>query len=463
MHTSNPKAPTTMHASIAQYIDLYQAHGDDLRAHAPELLNSLRPEAEAFLRGAELPGLDNDVSPVVSLRELFAPDYGVNLCRVAFPVDAAETFHCGVPNVTTALAFVAGDAFVPTKGLSRALPDGVTVQSLAQAAEQAPALVASYLGKAACEPNAAVALNTLLLQDGVLVRVAAGVKVEKPIQIVNILNALAPMMAVRRIIIALEQGAQADVLICDHTSRMDVQYLSNQVVELFLAPGSSLNLYEMEEESPLTSRVEHIYARQMADSSLTINASTLSGGASYSRATVSCLEPGTHTQITGMAVASASQTVANITDMRHIAPHCESTQTFKYVLDQQARASFFGMVKVDPDAHHTNAYQLNRNILASPDARVYTRPQLEIYCDEVKCSHGATIGQLDERALFYMQSRGIPRAQARLMLMQAFMADVIDTVRIPSLATRLQQLIDRRLSGRDMQCADCRASESLEP
>lgn len=452
-----------MSASLTQYLDLYREHGAELRAHAPELLNSLRPEAENFLRRAELPGLDNDASPVLSLRELFAPDYGLNLCRVAFPVDAAETFHCGVPNVTTSLAFVSGDTFMPTRGLLRGLPPGVTVQSLAAAAAENPALVSKYLGRAVTEPSAAVALNTLLLQDGVLVRVAPGEKVEKPLQIVNILSALSPMMAVRRIIIALGEGAEADVLVCDHTSRPDVQYLSSQVVEIFLEADSRLGYYQMEEQSPLANRVEHIYARQQCRSTLTIHSSTLSGGASYSRVTVSALEEDTRTQITGMAVASGAQTVANITDMRHMAPRGESTQTFKYVLDQQARASFHGMVRVDPAAHHTSAYQLNRNILASPHARAYTRPQLVINCDEVKCSHGATTGQLDERALFYMQSRGIPRAQGRLMLMQAFMADVIDTVKIPSLATRLQQLIDRRLSGRDMQCADCRAADYAEP
>ena len=452
-----------MQPAIEQYLNLYREHGAELRAHAPELLNSLRPQAEELLRHSELPGLDNDVSPAVSVASLLEPDYGVNLRRLAFPVDAAETFHCGVPNVTTALAFVSGDTFMPTRGLLRGLPQGVTVQSLAEAAAQDPGMVARYLGQAITEPCAVTALNTLLLQDGVLVRVAAGVKVEKPLQIVNILSAMAPMMAVRRVIIALGEGAQADVLICDHTSRSDVSYLSLQVVEIFLGAGSRLGYYQMEEQSPLASRVEHVYARQSRDSHLTINASTLSGGASYSRITALCAEEGASTEITGMAVASGEQAVANITDMRHIAPRCESTQTFKYVLDQQSRASFYGMVRVDPAAHHTNAYQLNRNILASPQARVFTRPQLEIYCDEVKCSHGATTGQLDERALFYMQSRGIPRAQARLMLMQAFMADVISAVKIPALATRLQQLIDRRLSGHDMQCADCRAADTQTP
>ena len=156
-----------------------------------------------------------------------------------------------------------------------------------------------------------------------------------------------------------------------------------------------------------------------------------------------------------MAIADKNQHVDNNTSIDHAVPNCTSNELFKYVLDDQSVGAFAGLVLVRPDAQHTNSQQTNRNLCATREARMYTQPQLEIYADDVKCSHGATVGQLDENALFYMRQRGIPAREARLLLMFAFVNEVIDTIRLDALKDRLHLLVEKRFRGELNKCQGC--------
>lgn len=442
--------------ALDQYIKLYTDNSAAIDAHAPALLNSIRPAALAALDGARLPQKGDETFAALSEDAMFAPDYGVNINRVRFGVDTVATFHCGMPNVSTLMGLVVNDSFAPTDTLLRNLPAGVTVMSLAAAAKEQPDLVDRYLGKLAPLTSPSVALNTLLLQDGVFIHVARGVVLDKPIQLVNIFNAAAPLMGVRRLLIVLDEGASVSLLTCDHSQIHDISYLSSQVVEIFLGENATLDYYDLEESSEHTSRLSQLYASQKSGSNLNINGTTLAGGVTRNEYTIDISGDGAFSTLSGMAIGAGDQIIDTLTDIRHLSRRSSSAQMFKYMLEDKSTGNFHGRILVDEAAIHTDARQTNRNVLASDDARMYTRPQLEIYCDEVKCSHGATVGQLDAAALFYMRSRGIPENEARLMLMQAFMADVIDSIRIPSLKTRMQQLVESRLSGRHVLCSDCK-------
>lgn len=448
--------------ALSQYLKLYEDYRESICAHSPSLLNDLRQQAFEYLSTARLPEKGDEKCPAVSVNDMFAPDYGVNINRVEFPVDTASTFRCGVPNVSTLMAIVSNDTFCPTSGLLRNLPDGVLMMSLAKAAAEMPELVGRYLDTLVRPGDTAARLNTLLLQDGVFVHISKGVVLEKPLQVVNIFNAVAPVMGVRRMLIVVDDDASATMLVCDHAERHDVKYLSDQVVEIFVGRNASLEFYDLEESSEQCSRLSTFYARQDEGSRLTVNGSTLMGGVTRNEYVVDVDGDNADTRLAGMAMGADTQLVDNVTDLRHHSMNSSSNQIFKYVLDGQSVGSFYGTIVVDEDAKFTNSSQTNRNILASADARMYTRPQLEIYCDDVKCSHGATVGQLDAAALFYMRSRGIPLDQARMMLMQAFMQDVVDTVTLPALKTRLQQLIEHRLSGRRTLCASASAQPCNE-
>ena len=445
--------------SLRQYTDLFLAHREAIDARAPEAFNRLRPAAlERLEKAGRLPRRGDEGYARTDIGALFAPDFGVNIMRVPAPVDLAASLRCDVPNISTLMGVVAGDSFRPTATLLRNLPAGVEFMSLAEAARTQPALVERFLGRLSAKGDIPTQLNTLLAQDGVLLHVAAGVKCDKPLQLINIANAGIASMAVRRLLVVLDEGAEACLLSCDHSQRADVDYLNSQVAEIYLAPGARLDFYEMEESSPRTARVAATYASLQAGARLTANTSTICGGHTRNAYTVELCGEGAEAAIAGMVVGSDSQHTDNSTLVVHHAPRCSSSQLFKYILDDSASGAFQGLIRVDTGAVFTEAHQTNRNLLASDSATMHTEPQLEIYCDEVKCGHGATTGQLDAAALFYMRTRGIPEAEARMMLMQAFMADVIDTIALAPLHERLRMIVERRLSGQPAACSDCAAA-----
>lgn len=444
-------------SSISQYLTLYTDNREAINSHSTELLNSGREAAYAFLQDKQLPAKGEEGFEKTSIEEMFAPDYGLNINRINIPVDVAASFKCDVPNVTTLLGVVVNDMFVPTATLLKNIPEGVTVMSLAKAAKEMPEEVAKYFGKVAPGDNVNVALNTLLVQDGVFIKIAKGVKVEKPIQIVNIFNTPAPAMAIRRVLIAAEEDSSANVLFCDHTQTPNMQYLSSEVVEVYMEANSHIDICGIEESSAQTSRYSQVFVKQTDGSQLYINSSTLLNGKTRNDFTIDITGQHCETYLTGIAIAAGEGIVDNNSNVNHLAPRSHSNQLFKYLVDDKAQGAFEGGIYVSKDAPFTEGYQSNSNILATSTARMHSKPQLLIYNDEVKCSHGASTGQLDENALFYMQQRGIPKSMARTLLMQAFMSEVIDTIPVEGIKDRMRHLVEKRLSGDYMLCGTCQS------
>lgn len=442
--------------ALSQYVKLFHHNAAEIDACSAPALNRLRPAALAALNGASLPTRHTEGYEKTSLEDMFAPDYGINISRVNIPVDIAASFRCDVPNLSTLTAFVVNDAFVPAPGLDSRLPDGVTFMSLARAAREMPDLVSRHYGSLAPLSDPAVALNTLMAQDGVFIHIAPGCHPEKALQLVEIFSAPVPMAAFRRILIVVDDDASLRLLLCDHTQELTRSYLASRVIEVIVGKGARLELCSIEESSLLTSVHSHLFMAQDEASQTTLNSTTLTCGVTRNEFDIDLRGPHASARITGMAIGSHTMHIDNNTAVTHTAPHCHSDQLFKYVLDHRSTGAFEGSILVQPSAPFTEAYQSNRNILASTEARMHCKPQLVIYNDEVKCSHGATTGQLDNDALFYMRQRGIPEAEARTMLMQAFMVDVIDSVRIPGLNERLRHLVDRRFSGSLGDCRGCR-------
>ncbi len=447
-----------MNNSLDQYISLYDANRQAIDAGSAPLLNSQRDAARRALAGAKLPDRSVERYEKTDVNAMFAPDLGVNINRMDIPVDIAATFRCDVPNISTLLGVVVNDKFVPTDSLTRNCPEGLTVMSLAQASRLMPQLVEKYYGKIAPLSDPHTALNTMLVQDGVFIHAARGFRSDRAVQIVNIFQSPVPLLAPRRVIIATESDAELQVLFCDHTQASSQSYLSSQVVEVFAGENSHLDIYDIEETTPLTSRMSQLYATQAQGSSLLINSTTLTAGTTRNEFSVNLDAPNCSTRLAGMVTASDTMHVDNASSIVHNAEHCDSDQLFKYLLNGHSTGAFEGSITVTPSGRYAQAYQSNRNILASEHARMHAKPQLLIFNDDVKCSHGATTGQLDQNALFYMRTRGIPLPQARTMLMQAFMSDVIGTVRLEALRDRLHHLVENRLAGRQDSCSSCHRS-----
>ena len=440
-----------MNNALKQYIELHDEHRDAIERLAPAPLNAMRKKARQALEAAVLPRNGSDDYEATDLNAALAPDYGVNINHVDLSRESTTKFRCEVPNLSTCLYYVFNDTFRPSSTAGKS-GDNASVESFQTTKHRE--VLEKYYGSAASLSNPCTALNTLLAQDGVLIYIPKGSHTTRPIQLINVFDANARLMAVRRVLIVLEDDASAQVLVCDHT-KGDQQYLSLETVEIVVGRNAQLDYYHMEESDEHTTRLSQMWVRQSEGSNVLIDGITLTNG--FTRNDYHIDVDGEHcnTQLLGMAIATGEQHIDNHTLINHNAPRCQSNEMFKYVLNDNAVGAFAGKILVKPNCPKIDAYQGNRNIVAAPSARMYTKPQLEIYTDDVKCSHGSTVGQLDQDALFYMQTRGISMPVAQKLLMQAFMSDVIDGVRLESLRDRLRHLVEMRLSGDPMMCETC--------
>ena len=443
--------------ALKQYIDLYDENRELIEQQSPALLNKLRREAREHLNDARLPRKGSEDYEATDLETVFGHDYGVNVNRLPFDADPGETFHCDVPNMSTCLYYSSNDAFHSSPTAERNIGK-VVVLPFSMAAVDYPELISEHYGRLANLNDPTVALNSLLVQDGLFIYVPDGVVPERPIQLVNIFNAALDMMVQRRLLIVVGKNASLKLLACDHTQSPDYSYLNNQVVEIVAMQGSTIDFYDMEESTPQTHRVSSIYVDQHAGSNVLIDGITLINGFTRNNYHVEVNGEHAETQLLGMTIASGEQHVDSHTFISHNAPRCHSNEMFKYVLNDKAVGAFAGKILVKPNCPRVEAYQGNRNLCGAPTAKMYTKPQLEIYTDDVMCSHGSAVGQLDEDALFYMRTRGIGIDEARRLLMQAFVADVIDGVRMDVLKDRLHYLVEKRFAGTLSNCAECMAA-----
>ena len=442
-----------MNAALQQYIDLYEAHQAILCHAAPQVLNEARAKALQELKAHGLPTSRQERYKYTDVAALLEPDYGLNLQRLAGKQQVAA---CAVPGLKALTRYVAGDVMLPTSSQVPSTCEGIEVMSLHEAQQVYPDLLQQHYNRLASEqPDALTALNTLLVQDGLFIYVKRNASPALPLQIVNTAQTNTPAMHNRRLLILCEAHASATLLLCDHCTTRS-QTLTTEVSEISLGEGAQLSIYSVEETNSQCSRYHNIYATQQAESRLNLCDVTLRAGTSRTMANVSLKGEGAQTFMAGAIVASEAQHIDNNLLIAHHAPACQSEMLYKSVLNQESTAAFAGKVYVAPGAQQTISQQTSANLCVSPNAHAYTQPMLEIYADDVKCNHGATVGKLDESALFYMRQRGISEAEARLLLQHAFVSEVISHIDIPALRDRLTSLIDMRFRGDDdVHCAGC--------
>jgi len=449
-------------ASASQYTDLYEQAREMICRHSADVLNSQRDAAYERFKAKGFPSRKVERYKYTDMGRLFEPDYGLNLNRLQIPVDPYQAFRCDVPNLSTLLYFMVNDAFYAQSQPKSALPEGVFIGSLRQAADERPDLVARYYNRQAASDEAAVSdLNTMLAQDGLMVYVPRGVKVERAVQVINILKAPSSfnrgdaLMVNRRVLIVVEEDAQIKMLFCDHAAD-DRHFLTTQVIEACVGTNASLDLYCLEETHYKNVRVSNVYIDQQAHSRVNHNVITLHNGTTRNKLDLTLSGEGAECQCCGCVIADKQQHVDNNTLITHRAPHCTSNQLYKYVLDDQSTGAFAGRVLVEPGAQKTTSQMTNQNLTATREARMYTQPMLEIYADDVKCAHGSTVGQLNDAALFYMRQRGIPLKEARLLLQNAFINEVIDKMELAPLRDRLHHLVEKRFRGELNKCEGCK-------
>lgn len=442
--------------SEKQYIDLYRECREQICAHSAAPLNAVRDAAFEQFERQGFPSRKVERYKYTSVDELFAPDYGVNVNRLEIPVDPYKAFRCDVPNLSTSLYFIVNDQFRAALQPKENLPEGVVVDSLAAYAQANPQFVADHYAQLThADEDGITALNTMLAQDGLLVYVKRGVKVDRTIQVINILRSDVPLMVNRRVLIVMEEGAEAKLLFCDHAAD-DREFLATQVIEAYVGRNASLDLYCMEETHYKNTRVSNVYIEQQADSRVNHNVITLHNGTTRNRLDVLLKGEGAECWCNGCVIADKAQHIDNNTLIDHQVPHCTSHELYKYVLDDKSTGAFAGRVLVRHGAQKTVSEERNQNLCATKEARMYTQPMLEIYADDVKCSHGSTVGQLNDAALFYMRQRGISEKEAKLLLEFAFINEVVDQIKLEPLRDRLHYLVEKRFRGELTKCEGCK-------
>ncbi len=338
------------------------------------------------------------------------------------------------------MVFVNG-RFAPSLSSHRVLPDGIRVLSLAQAAIDEPELLQRHLGVAVpADRDGFSALNAAFAGEGVLVIVAKEMVVDVPVHIMHVTTAAAAgTMSHPRHVIVVERHAKASV-IESYVSLSEVSYFTNTVTEVYVEDGATLHHSRIQRESLSAVHVGTIEARQGRDSHFV--QFSYQTGARLSRSNVyTVLEgDGCGTTLNGLYMLDGQQHGDHQTRVEHVAPNCFSREMYKGLLDGSSHGVFNGKVYVHPEAQKTDGKQTNNTLLLSANAQIDTKPQLEIYADDVKCTHGATVGRMDETSLFYLKSRGVGSVLAKQLLMYAFAADVLETIENENVKEELERL-----------------------
>lgn len=438
-----------------QYIDLFQQFRNEIDANSCAGMNQARETAFETFRKIGFPTSKMEDYKHSNVARVFDTDLGLNLRNIPIPVNPYNAFKCDVPDLSTHLHFLINDRYYDKIQPKENLPEGVFVGSLQLFFKQHPDVFNRYYARIAdYSDNGVAAYNTMFAQDGFVVYVPKNTVVEKPLQLINILRSSVDLNVNRRILIIAEENAQVKLLVCDHTVD-DVHFVVTQVTEIFAGASAQVDFYELEENSTKVTRLNSLFSEQKEKSSVVTSGITLHNGYSRNNYRFRLLGEYAEAHVGGLAICDKEQHVDNFAFLDHAVPHCTSNELFKTVLDEQATGVFCGKILVEKDAQKTQAYQTNRNLCVSRDAQMFSKPQLEIYADDVKCSHGLTTGQLDQDALFYMRARGINKDEARLLLMVAFTRDVVDLIRIETLQERLTHLIDKRFRGELLRCGNC--------
>jgi len=439
---------------MRQYIDFFISERQKIDESCSPLLNSFREKAFETFRLTDFPAYRSENYQYTDVGVLLKDDLGFYLNLLKSGINPHKVFYCNVPNLNSYKYFVVNGHFFQEP--EKDLPSGAFAGSLNVFAERHPELFSRYYNsQAALYGDGLAAFNTLFVQDGFVLYVPENVVLEKAVQLTNISTGAVDSLINRRILIILERGAHAKLMVCDHTNEDKAMSAATQVVEVYAGENASFDFYELEESASNTVRLTNNFIRQAASSSVIVNNVTLSNGYTRNNYRIDLTGKGAETNLQGLAIADAKQTIDNFTLINHQTTDCRSRELFKYLLDDEATGVFKGKIVVSPNAQRTEAYQSNRNLLGNRRCRMYSQPQLEINADDVKCSHGMTTGQLDEAALFYMRSRGISNEEAILLLKSAFTSDVLKDIRLEGLRDRLKSLIEKRLRGELIKCQEC--------
>jgi Fe-S cluster assembly protein SufD len=438
--------------TIYKYSNYYKSNHNSFSD--PKFIKALKDDAiESFIKNG-FPEKKSEKYKYTNLEPFFKKDYNFLLQPDNFTFDVNDVFKCEVPDLNTDVVLLVNGFYYHKNHINGQLPNGIWIGSLAKAIVDKPELIQNYLDKITAKDDGIAALNTALFLDGIFIYLPENTVLEKPLQIINMLLSDDNLMVHQRNLIVLEENSKANIVVCDHTLSPK-SFLTNSVTEVFAGKSAHFEQTCLQNEHNDAVKVTHTFIYQEQNSSIASSTITLHGGLVRNNTEIKLDGVGAVNKTSGLFLTDKTQHMDNYVFVNHCKPECTSSQLFKGVLDDASTGAFSGRILVSRNAQKTMAYQKNNNLLLTADAKMNTRPQLEIYADDVKCSHGATVGQLDQEAMFYLRSRGISKEEARLLLMFAFAHEIIDQIQVQPLKERIDELVNKRLRGELTRCHNC--------
>jgi Fe-S cluster assembly protein SufD len=428
---------------LAVYRDSLARIQPQLTGAGQPWLAQYRRDAEASLQQLGFPQRRQEAWRYTSVDRLLQQDFVP--AGTALPEIDLDAFL--LPQLDAHRAVFVNGRFVAGLSSLETLPAGVAVGSLKQQVERNPIVPARWLGRAAGAPQHAFsALNTAAIDDGLIITVAQGKKLDRPIEVLHLTTAQgAPIVAPSRNLLLLEAGAQATLV--ERFASPDASlYFNNTLSEIILQEDAGLDHVWLQEESPAAFHLHSLFVNQHARSRYRNTGFALGGAWARTELNIEFLGAAAAAELDGLFVTGERQLTDTHIDIRHSVPGCRSHTNCKGLLHGKGRAVFDGRIEVKSHASKTDAHLHNANLLLSRSAEVDTKPQLEIYADDVKCSHGTTVGQLDPAQLFYLRSRGIDAAEARRLLCLGFAGEIIDRCGIAPLRECVRTAVADRLA-----------------
>jgi Fe-S cluster assembly protein SufD len=404
----------------------------------PGWLQSLRQEAFARFAETGFPTTHDEDWRFTNVSAVASTQFEIGM-QVKVGEKQLEAF--GTSGFACRLVFVNG-YFAPELSRIPEFPDGVWIRNLRRDIDGCEALIEDFLGKDLnFRRDIFCALNTALFEDGVSIEVPQGVQVEQPIYVLYVtVPGATPTMNHPRNLIVAEESSQITV-VEDYVSLGEGITFSNTATELVAGDNANVSHYMIVREGDQAYNFSTLRIQQGRHANVATHSLLLSGALVRNNVHPVLAGEGSHCLINGLFMANGRQHMDNYMLVEHASPHCDSRQFYNGILNGQSHGVFHGRIIVHKDAQKTDAKQTNRNLLLSDDAQIDTKPQLEIYADDVKCTHGATIGQVDENALFYLRSRGLAEAAARHVLLLAFANECLDRMNSPQVREHLEKLV----------------------
>ncbi len=440
--------------SPERIIGLFEKNRAQIIKNDTQKITNVRDSAFAAFRELGFPTSKMEEWKNTDLKETLAREYDYHFIPF-FEGDMKNVLRCNIPHLDTAMIGQLNGWYVSQEVPLIELGNGIILGSLSQAMIRYPELVEKHLGKYAdTAKDGLTALNTAFSQDGIFIYVPDQVHATKPVQLINVIRNNENLFLQSRNLIILGKNSQLAVVHCDDSYNHQSSF-SNIVTEIFMDEGSSLDHYKLQNLNNNSTLVNTTVFHLGRTASLESHFLSLNGGLIRNNTRIDFAGENSTAKVYGLYLMDRKQHIDNHVYIDHGAPGCTSSEMFKGILDEHATGVFNGHVLVRQIAQKTNAYQSNRNILLTDTAKVNSKPFLEIYADDVKCSHGSTTGQLDTEAMFYMMQRGIGEESARMLLLFAFADEVVSHIAIEPLRQRIEDMIKKRLQGDLQICEQC--------